>query len=601
MPMRIPEGNNPYGVSVAVGDTTQMGLVEMKENRFSTNRMVSNLGAQFDKTLTKWIDDIDETKNRENANALQSFLNNQKMNKDTGWANLKGKNALERPNGMSLEEETAESFKREYERLYEGCGTGRQRRKLKEMYDAFNVQRQQQVAGHVIAQKGVWKADVDRETLNQGFHLATDYDNEVNHKSGIEVLRATGMSISADAGVKYDPGKYEGPAHAEVVSSLVTQGRSEEAQKYLSENGGNMNAEQYSRSKRLVEAGLKSDQAEAFAAGIIKKGGKYSEMLKAAETAPKDIRDKVRSNVRLQIGAMKEAEAQELRELHLSANKEWADTGKISDETQELLKQKDPAFYMRYRASMEAIEKRRAAGESPYPKFDDAVTKRQLEKLIEEDPKTFMQIDFDRDANYIGALTEKTCNYFKAKQKFINDDSANYLDKAVEKYCRLEGIKGDGVMKAKQFVLKVYESRYGSKPDKFASKKEMDDLALSALQMSDRWNAMDSSVRAYESYDPEKQTVEEFAVTHDWQYGNEWFNNELKAKGINPEGLNATQRSYYGAWRSGKGWPKPWVETAIKGLEKERDDYIKRGGSDPGPVKQSDIDEWVLIHFYKIR
>ena len=109
--MKVP---NPFETGSVVGDTTEMGLQAAPETKYGRAKMAGALGAQFDQVLERWQQNVDETKNRDNANELQRFLIEQKTNAETGWANLKGENALQRLNGLSLEEETSQAFKERY-------------------------------------------------------------------------------------------------------------------------------------------------------------------------------------------------------------------------------------------------------------------------------------------------------------------------------------------------------------------------------------------------------------------------------------------------------------------------------------------------------
>ena len=464
--MKVP---NPFETGSVVGDTTEMGLQAAPETKYGRAKMAGALGAQFDQVLERWQQNVDETKNRDNANELQRFLIEQKTNAETGWANLKGENALQRLNGLSLEEETSQAFKERYTELRKRCGNERQRRALDAAYGGMDVQRQQNIAAWVVQQQGVYEADVDKRNLETAVQIASDYKDPVSLESGLEVARSTVERISKRAGISYDPSIGPGIIHATNLDQMIDDADVGAAKTYLKKYRGEMSAKQIATVQKALDIADRKQREQSEADAIISKyGSNVASALKAVEGLDADIRDGARSKVRQRISDMNAIEAAETKQLKKQAVRIFDASGDLPAGVEARLLELDPEWVRRFKN----------AASKPLKKSDDGVLI-DLDNLATSDPEKFADLDLDE---YKPFLSKTDFRRYQTRQSRMGDASYKEFKKslkdamAIDSYYKKVSRRKEVEVRADEVFAELRQQKPNGYIDKATQKQVIDQL-----------------------------------------------------------------------------------------------------------------------------
>ena len=142
--MKLPSVDNPYGVPVAISQPggMQSEIITAPESPMSArhageamNKLSGDLRAAYD----KWQLEIDKTRLDDLSTQLEHARIDLRVNPENGYETLKGVNALERPDGRSLNDEVSDAFKQRYEKLREQAGNARVRSAFDRLYQASSL------------------------------------------------------------------------------------------------------------------------------------------------------------------------------------------------------------------------------------------------------------------------------------------------------------------------------------------------------------------------------------------------------------------------------------------------------------------------------
>lgn len=253
MAIKVP--GDPF-VDVRVGAIPDAGLQAIKESPLSARHSFAGLSATTMKAMEQIQEDIDETVTRDNLLALNQAADDMLNNKDTGFLQRKGKNALELVNGRSITEQAQDELKRRYDTIAKGAYNQRQQHALSKFYGNLSTNVQQKLSAHVIKQQAVYKADERSREADQAMRMALGSDSE-QIESGLLILRRLSEEIAQEQGTEVDYTETLGKVQAMRISAMLDAENIEGARALLKAAKDDMSAADYHRSSRLVTVAAK--------------------------------------------------------------------------------------------------------------------------------------------------------------------------------------------------------------------------------------------------------------------------------------------------------------------------------------------------------
>lgn len=179
---------------------------------------------------------------------------------EAGWASQRGKNALERPDGKTLDEEYGSEFDSTISNLETGLGNDAQRRMFRENAQRMSLELRGRMQAHATQQGTEYKLEVDAGVVDTGSRqvaLATTPE---------EIAEGMALIERGANGIFSTKGTPEGDARDQIMRGLKTPGLIAQlakmsdagdvdgAEAFLNEYGSSLTAEAYTRvSGALVE------------------------------------------------------------------------------------------------------------------------------------------------------------------------------------------------------------------------------------------------------------------------------------------------------------------------------------------------------------
>lgn len=151
---------------------------------------------------------------------------NEMTHGEAGWAAQLGKNALERPDGKSLDEEFGSEFDNTIENIELGLGNDAQKRMFRENASRMSLDLRGRIQAHVSDQDRVYKIDTytgQASTFRRQLALAT---NEREIGEAREGIRTAAEKLFSLKGTPPD-------AQGEVLRELYTPGHAAQLDKFL--------------------------------------------------------------------------------------------------------------------------------------------------------------------------------------------------------------------------------------------------------------------------------------------------------------------------------------------------------------------------------
>lgn len=570
--MAITVPGNPFGVDVAVGSpsTTMGNLHAAPEVQNSTTNAIAGMNESLGKlgqAVEKWQAEIDQTRVQDASNQLNSAMLDLKYNKDTGWQQQKGKNALERPSGKSLFEETQESFKKSYDSIRATLGTARQRAAFDELYKGMSAQLGNEVNVWTTRQQIVYQDDVDRQTLESAIAQGMSTD-PTTRASGMAAAKAMIDKIYSRQGLDPDYSKGPGLVAAMSVEQLVDNGSASQARAYLEENRKYMSPTQIAKAERLIQAGEEDEIVQATASKIFAdSNGSLATALKAVGSVDPKIRNKVRTGVRQAFADVEAIRKQQNSERRKAV---WSLV---------LKKQKVPTSMMDemfaedidgFKVVQNYLEKETEGG----VKISDKKVLDDLDKMAEDDPQGFR--DLDIQARYGDVLTAKDINAQQTKQRNIDDVQFKDYLKAAKDAARIEGVRTTDLPMVGIAATRKWEE-WMEKSDKVPSPEDQKRMIKALLSGN-------SDGFIFDSEQPQWRAINENPTTPVSDLGSVGWSGTFDEKEVRvflakrygivlPQTPNKEQKRVADALYAGDGWPTDAWEKArerCKKLQAER-------------------------------
>jgi hypothetical protein len=182
---------------------------------------------------------------------------------------LKGKNALERPDGKSLPDEYGEKLDQARDRIAETLGNDAQREAFKSTAAKLSTQFRAALAGHMVQQQDAYADDTYKGTVdtasNQGALLYGD--PETRQQSRDVIRRAVdnqALRKGWDDKTREDEFQHAiSPMHAGIIQSLIKGGRAPDAQAYYDANSAEMSIQTRASLQGVLHEAVAAQKSDA--------------------------------------------------------------------------------------------------------------------------------------------------------------------------------------------------------------------------------------------------------------------------------------------------------------------------------------------------
>jgi hypothetical protein len=551
--MAITVPGNPFGVDVAVGSAGGIGeLHSAPQTVNGREQLQATLGqrvGEFGKAVEKWQAEIDQTRVQDASNQLNSAMLDLKYNKDTGWQTLQGKNALERPSGKSLFEETQESFKKSYDSIRATLGNPRQRAAFDELYKGMSAQLGNEVNVWTTRQQITYQDDVDRQTLESAIAQGMSTD-PTTRNSGMAAAKAMIEKIYKRRGLEPDYSKGPGLVAAMSIEQMVDSGSASQARRYLAENKGLMSPTQIAKAEQLIQTGEEDELVQATASKIFaNSNGSLAQALIAVNAVDQKIRSKVRTGVRQAFSDVESIRREQNKERR---NAVWSLV---------LQGQKVPTSMMQemfaedidgYKVVQNYLEKEADGG----VKFSDQKIMKDLEKQANDDPQGFKELDIR--AKYGNVLTASDIRSLQSQQRKVDNVQFKDFLKAAKDAARIEGVRTTDLPMVGIAATRKWDE-WMAKSDKVPSPDDQKRMIKALLSGSSDGLIWDSELPQWRAITENPTTPVSDLGSVGWYGG--FDETEVKTfladryKVTPPATFNKEQKRVAEALYSGDGWP----------------------------------------------
>ncbi len=551
--MAITVPGNPFGVDVAVSSPGGIGgLQEAPATENGIGNAITGMTESFSKfgqAVENWQKEIDATRVQDASNQLNSAMLDLKYNKDTGWQQQKGKNALERPSGKSLFEETQESFKKSYDSIRATLGTARQRAAFDELYKGMSAQLGNEVNVWTTRQQITYQDDVDRQTLESAIAQGMSTD-PTTRNSGMAAAKAMIEKIYKRRGLEPDYSKGPGLVAAMSIEQMVDSGSASQARRYLAENKGLMSPTQIAKAEQLIQTGEEDELVQATASKIFaNSNGSLAQALIAVNAVDQKIRSKVRTGVRQAFSDVESIRREQNKERR---NAVWSLV---------LQGQKVPTSMMQemfaedidgYKVVQNYLEKEADGG----VKFSDQKIMKDLEKQANDDPQGFKELDIR--AKYGNVLTASDIRSLQSQQRKVDNVQFKDFLKAAKDAARIEGVRTTDLPMVGIAATRKWDE-WMAKSDKVPSPDDQKRMIKALLSGSSDGLIWDSELPQWRAITENPTTPVSDLGSVGWYGG--FDETEVKTfladryKVTPPATFNKEQKRVAEALYSGDGWP----------------------------------------------
>lgn len=202
------------------------------------------------------------------------------FNPDYGFVNIKGENALKRPNDQSLDQEYGEKFQAQIDEIGKNLGNDAQRIKFKAQSDQLVQQFQGSLSQHIAKEYNTYQDSVDEGVIRTGREqMALAWSDSAAINQARESLKAAVYTKGTRAGLSakaIEAAQVEAlsPGHVAVISAAVDAGNIDYAKEYLKQHNAELSLEHRLRVTKAVETGADEERAQTAAGDLwVKHGG----------------------------------------------------------------------------------------------------------------------------------------------------------------------------------------------------------------------------------------------------------------------------------------------------------------------------------------
>lgn len=272
--MRVPESGNPFGASVGIQSTQNMGLVAEPDTPYSDKNLLKSLGQaedNFNKAFNAWTKQREDDQFKRYANDIKQQSDVLKNDPKDGYLTQQGMNALERQSGKTLTDEYSDNFKNWYtEAIQSKIKSSRLRQRVDDYFNAMHDDLRNGTNRWMIKQQGIVSAAEDARIVDLAFKdLYSDDEKDV--LSGLATLKAQSEDASRKTGLREaDYGSIYGKGLSLVFGRILDDKDIEAAKTFLTDNKQYFSAEDFAKNTDALRRAKKELEAEQAAGNIEK-------------------------------------------------------------------------------------------------------------------------------------------------------------------------------------------------------------------------------------------------------------------------------------------------------------------------------------------
>lgn len=405
---------NPYGQKVAIGPTNGLGgLHEAPETQYGLDKVVGGMTKEVTGFIDQWQDEIDRTNAKDAINKTRQQLSDLETNQESGWGNLLGENALNRPDGKSLVDEYQLKAKEVIDGQRSALKTAAARKYYEQFAEVAYQQNGARLQTHMINQQKVRDKAVSASTIKMAQDDIQSGDLE-RMQSGFAVLRSELQNLANKSGLPVDKFETVGKMHQIAIEGYIDRGSPDAAAQWLAANRDEMSSEQIAKAKDLIKAGKTTQRADDLAPKMLNAYKDRSDLMKHVYAIEdEDLREKVETRINKLTAQQDRIRSAEKKE----ALKQYWDCVDNEEEPPDTLmaqfKELDPALYQR-------LKKPRRRTESDEKVLAD------LTDMMLRNPTQFAELDLNE---YASSLTKKDQNDLVKLQGKMGDASWEAFEK----------------------------------------------------------------------------------------------------------------------------------------------------------------------------
>jgi hypothetical protein len=255
----------------------------------SFGQQLSQSGAAFARVAADEMETANQVRVNDATNKAYKARLELTFSPTDGFVNLKGENALRRPNDQSLDQEYGDKLQKQLDTISQGLGNDSQRAKFKQQADQLSLQFRSSLNQHIAKEFNDYQDSVDNGTIRTGqeqMALAWSDPNAV--KQAQDAVRAAvankGMRLGI-SGAALEAATVEAlsPGHAAVIASAVDAGNTGYAKEYMKQVNAELSPQARLQLTKVVEAGDFEERTQLAAGDLFAKhSGNISKALAEA-------------------------------------------------------------------------------------------------------------------------------------------------------------------------------------------------------------------------------------------------------------------------------------------------------------------------------
>jgi len=249
----------------------------MTQAGMSMSRIVADERAATAKLVAEELEKANQVRVNDAVNQAAKARLNLTFDPTEGFVNLRGENALKRPNDQSLDQEYGEKLAKRLDAIAQGLGNDAQRAKFKQQADQLSLQFQSSLNQHISKEYGDYQNSVDDGTIQTGREqMALAWGDPNAIKQASDAVRAAVYNKGSRmglAGKAIEAATVEAlsPGHAAVVSSAVDAGDVDYAREYLKQHTAELTPQARLQLQRTVDTGQFEQKTQVAAGDLFTK------------------------------------------------------------------------------------------------------------------------------------------------------------------------------------------------------------------------------------------------------------------------------------------------------------------------------------------
>jgi hypothetical protein len=366
--------------------------------------------------------------------------------KQAGYLQLRGRDALDRPDGKSLDAEFGDRLNEQVGRIRDGLGNAAQKQAFTFQAEQLVGQFRGQVAQHMTqefrafnqsTQAGTVRVAADMMALNPYSPEALAQGQSAIKAASAELGRLQGLSPEETAAKTVEALT---PAHAAVISTALQEGKTDYARAYLDSVSAELTPEARLKLGQSLKIGDAQAKAQAFGDEVMAKGMTLQDALaEARKRFEGDAEVHAVREVKERFSETEAVKARDAKDIGKAAWTSVMESGRIAPTLLADLRAKAPEEERQIRDWLEA-KRRRAEADAKEKAATDMNVYYGLRRMAMDEPQRFGELDLRRSQPY---LTDGDLKHLIEIQGGIAKGDAKAMESQRVTRQTLDAIKAD--------------------------------------------------------------------------------------------------------------------------------------------------------------